>query len=88
MDSTRYEPECGSISSSGQVELLQHSNSATESTVSTTLTRDDSTEIIAGGASTTPLVAPQHKEDQQRFADQGSVKSVDNLVQPKPTRSH
>lgn len=57
MDSTRYEPECGSISSSGQVELFQHSNSATGSTVSTTLTRDDSTETIVGGESTTSLHA-------------------------------
>ena len=57
MASTRYEPESSSISSSGQLELLQHSNFATSSKVSTNLTRDDSTETIAGGASTTSLHA-------------------------------
>ena len=46
-----------SISNNGQLELLQHSNSATDSTVSTNITRDDSTETLLGGASTTSLHA-------------------------------
>ena len=57
MASTRYDPKNGSISSTGQLELLQHSNSTTDSNVSTNLARDDSTETIAGGASTTSLHA-------------------------------
>ena len=57
MASTRYDPKNGSISSTGQLELLQHSNSTTDSNVSPTLARDDSTETIAGGASTASLHA-------------------------------
>ena len=46
-----------SISNDGRLELLQHSNSATDSTFSTNITRDDSTETLLGGASTTSLHA-------------------------------
>ena len=57
MASTDHRPDTGSVSSTGQLELLQYSNSTTDSTTSTNITRDDSTETLVGGASTTSLHA-------------------------------
>ena len=57
MASTRDGLNSDSISNSGLLEVLQNSNSATDSTVSTNITRDDSTETLLGGASTTSLHA-------------------------------
>ena len=96
MASNDCRSEKGFISSTGQLELLQHSNSTTDSTVSTNITRDDSTETLVGGASTTSLhavfnldtgkVLDTVKETRELLDDKKESYPATKLTKAKPPR--